>query len=145
MIMFSWWTFVFACRAFEMIKNRGQRSWSVGLSIADVTNSILTDKKKAHSVSTLAQVEASHVKASVFSPRSLCCASFTSNQQNMCFPSTLKLSLFLCFVSGLGWNRLRGFPQPSMHHGSKRFHSLGWSFPRFGGRLQTERHCLFPL
>lgn len=42
-------------RAFDMIKNRGQRSWSVGLSIADITNSILTDKMKPHSVSTLAQ------------------------------------------------------------------------------------------
>lgn len=38
------------------MKNRGQRSWSVGLSIADITNSVLTDKKKTHSVSTLAQV-----------------------------------------------------------------------------------------
>ncbi|KAI3371507.1 hypothetical protein L3Q82_024093, partial [Scortum barcoo] len=42
-------------RAFELMKNRGQRSWSVGLSIADITNSILTDKMKTHSVSTLAQ------------------------------------------------------------------------------------------
>uniref|UniRef100_A0A3P8SPL2 UEV and lactate/malate dehyrogenase domains n=1 Tax=Amphiprion percula TaxID=161767 RepID=A0A3P8SPL2_AMPPE len=41
--------------AFDIMKNRGQRSWSVGLSIADITNSILTDKMKAHSVSTLAQ------------------------------------------------------------------------------------------
>ncbi|XP_037538659.1 ubiquitin-conjugating enzyme E2 variant 3 [Nematolebias whitei] len=42
-------------RAFQLIKNRGQRSWSVGLSTADITNSILTNKMKAHSVSTLAQ------------------------------------------------------------------------------------------
>ncbi|XP_047452414.1 ubiquitin-conjugating enzyme E2 variant 3 [Mugil cephalus] len=42
-------------RAFELIKNRGQRSWSVGLSVADITNSVLTNKKKTHSVSTLAQ------------------------------------------------------------------------------------------
>ncbi|CAL1595510.1 unnamed protein product [Knipowitschia caucasica] len=42
-------------RGFEMMKNKGQRSWSVGLSIADITNSILTDQMKAHSVSTLAQ------------------------------------------------------------------------------------------
>ncbi|XP_026222233.1 ubiquitin-conjugating enzyme E2 variant 3 [Anabas testudineus] len=42
-------------RAFEVMKNRGQRSWSVGLSIADIINSILTDKMKTHSVSTLAQ------------------------------------------------------------------------------------------
>lgn len=39
------------------MKNRGQRSWSVGLSIADITNSILTDRKKTHAVSTLAQVQ----------------------------------------------------------------------------------------
>ncbi|KAM9754112.1 ubiquitin-conjugating enzyme E2 variant 3 [Menidia menidia] len=42
-------------RAFELLKNRGQRSWSVSLSVADITNSVLTDKNKAHSVSTLAQ------------------------------------------------------------------------------------------
>ncbi|KAK7891733.1 hypothetical protein WMY93_023696 [Mugilogobius chulae] len=42
-------------RGFEMMKNKGQRSWSVGLSIADITNSILTDQRKTHSVSTLAQ------------------------------------------------------------------------------------------
>ncbi|KAJ7998098.1 hypothetical protein DPEC_G00219040 [Dallia pectoralis] len=42
-------------RAFEMQKGRGQRSWSVGLSIADISHSILMDQNKAHSVSTLAQ------------------------------------------------------------------------------------------
>lgn len=43
------------------MKNRGQRSWSVALSIADITNSVLTDKMKTHSVSTLAQVEPTSV------------------------------------------------------------------------------------
>ncbi|XP_034032766.1 ubiquitin-conjugating enzyme E2 variant 3 [Thalassophryne amazonica] len=42
-------------RAFELMKNQGQRSWSVGLSVADITSSILTNKMKVHSVSTLAQ------------------------------------------------------------------------------------------
>ncbi|KAF7702241.1 ubiquitin-conjugating enzyme E2 variant 3 [Silurus meridionalis] len=42
-------------RAFEMLKGRGQRSWSVGLSIADITHSILTDERKTHSITTLAQ------------------------------------------------------------------------------------------
>ncbi|KAF5903306.1 ubiquitin-conjugating enzyme E2 variant 3-like [Clarias magur] len=42
-------------RAFEMLKGRGQRSWSVGLSIADITHSIVTDQKKTHSITTLAQ------------------------------------------------------------------------------------------
>ncbi|XP_077451802.1 ubiquitin-conjugating enzyme E2 variant 3 isoform X2 [Stigmatopora argus] len=42
-------------RAFDLTKNRGQRSWSAGLSLADLTDSVLTDRKKVHSVSTLAQ------------------------------------------------------------------------------------------
>ncbi|XP_016408489.1 ubiquitin-conjugating enzyme E2 variant 3 [Sinocyclocheilus rhinocerous] len=42
-------------RALEMLKGRGQRSWSVGLSIADITHSIVTGKKKIHSVTTLAE------------------------------------------------------------------------------------------
>ncbi|XP_048829458.1 ubiquitin-conjugating enzyme E2 variant 3 [Brienomyrus brachyistius] len=42
-------------RAFDKLKEKGQRSWSVGLSIADITHSILEDKGKIHSVSTLAQ------------------------------------------------------------------------------------------
>ncbi|KPP66579.1 ubiquitin-conjugating enzyme E2 variant 3-like, partial [Scleropages formosus] len=42
-------------RAFDMLKEKGQRSWSVSLSIADITHSILEDKGKTHCVSTLAQ------------------------------------------------------------------------------------------
>ncbi|XP_051549020.1 ubiquitin-conjugating enzyme E2 variant 3 [Myxocyprinus asiaticus] len=42
-------------RALEMLKGKGQRSWSVGLSIADITHSIITDQKKIHSVTTLAE------------------------------------------------------------------------------------------
>ncbi|KAJ3596086.1 hypothetical protein NHX12_002495 [Muraenolepis orangiensis] len=42
-------------RALEITKNRGQRSWSVGLSLADITQTILTGRSKVHSISTLAQ------------------------------------------------------------------------------------------
>ncbi|NWV17289.1 UEVLD enzyme, partial [Origma solitaria] len=42
-------------RAMEVLKGKGQRSWSVGLSVADLTDSILRDKRKVHSVSTLAK------------------------------------------------------------------------------------------
>uniref|UniRef100_A0A8B9J8J5 UEV and lactate/malate dehyrogenase domains n=1 Tax=Astyanax mexicanus TaxID=7994 RepID=A0A8B9J8J5_ASTMX len=42
-------------RGLEMLKGRGQRSWSVGLSIADITHSVLTDQRKTHSITTLAQ------------------------------------------------------------------------------------------
>lgn len=51
------------------MKNRGQRSWSVGLSIADITNSILTDKKKTHAVSTLAQVQPHTVLIHQYGPK----------------------------------------------------------------------------
>lgn len=44
------------CRAMEVLKGKGQRSWSVGLSVADLVDSILKDKRKVHSVSTLAKV-----------------------------------------------------------------------------------------
>ncbi|NXY90675.1 UEVLD enzyme, partial [Alcedo cyanopectus] len=44
-----------ANRAMELLKGRGQRSWSVGLSVADLTDSIVNDKRKVHSVSTLAK------------------------------------------------------------------------------------------
>lgn len=43
-------------RAMEVLKGKGQRSWSVALSIADLIESILKDKRKVHSVSTLAKV-----------------------------------------------------------------------------------------
>ncbi|XP_053111754.1 ubiquitin-conjugating enzyme E2 variant 3 isoform X2 [Hemicordylus capensis] len=42
-----------ANRAMEVLKGKGQRSWSVGLSVADLTDSILNDKRKVHSISTM--------------------------------------------------------------------------------------------
>ncbi|KAJ7344398.1 hypothetical protein JRQ81_000348 [Phrynocephalus forsythii] len=42
-----------ANRALEVLKGKGQRSWSVGLSVADLADSILNDKKKVHSISTM--------------------------------------------------------------------------------------------
>ncbi|XP_054581518.1 ubiquitin-conjugating enzyme E2 variant 3 [Eptesicus fuscus] len=42
-------------RAMELLKVKGQRSWSVGLSVADLVDSLINDRKKVHSVSTLAK------------------------------------------------------------------------------------------
>ncbi|XP_062052379.1 ubiquitin-conjugating enzyme E2 variant 3 isoform X1 [Lepus europaeus] len=42
-------------RAMELLRVKGQRSWSVGLSVADLVDSIVRDKKKVHSVSILAK------------------------------------------------------------------------------------------
>ncbi|XP_043938791.1 ubiquitin-conjugating enzyme E2 variant 3-like [Protopterus annectens] len=42
-------------RIFEALKGKGQRSWSVGLSVADLTDSLLRNRRKIHSVSTLAK------------------------------------------------------------------------------------------
>lgn len=38
-----------------LLKVKGQRSWSVGLSVADLLDTIINNKKKVHSVSTLAK------------------------------------------------------------------------------------------
>lgn len=42
-------------RAMELLRVKGQRSWSVGLSVADLVDSIVNNKKKIHSVSILAK------------------------------------------------------------------------------------------
>ncbi|XP_045681620.1 ubiquitin-conjugating enzyme E2 variant 3 isoform X5 [Phyllostomus hastatus] len=42
-------------RAMELLRGKGQRSWSVGLSVADLVDSLINDKKKVHSVSVLAK------------------------------------------------------------------------------------------
>ncbi|XP_013367295.1 PREDICTED: ubiquitin-conjugating enzyme E2 variant 3 isoform X3 [Chinchilla lanigera] len=42
-------------RAMELLRVKGQRSWSVGLSVADLVDSVVNNKKKVHSVSTLAK------------------------------------------------------------------------------------------
>ncbi|XP_053417761.1 ubiquitin-conjugating enzyme E2 variant 3 isoform X2 [Nycticebus coucang] len=42
-------------RAMELLSTKGQRSWSVGLSVADLVDSIVNNKKKVHSVSILAK------------------------------------------------------------------------------------------
>ncbi|XP_056383798.1 ubiquitin-conjugating enzyme E2 variant 3 isoform X2 [Hyla sarda] len=42
-------------RAMEVMKGKGQRSWSIGLSVADITDTIVQNKKKIHSVSSLAK------------------------------------------------------------------------------------------
>ncbi|XP_010590494.1 ubiquitin-conjugating enzyme E2 variant 3 isoform X2 [Loxodonta africana] len=42
-------------RAMELLRVKGQRSWSVGLSVADLVDSIVNNKRKVHSVSILAK------------------------------------------------------------------------------------------
>ncbi|XP_071975058.1 ubiquitin-conjugating enzyme E2 variant 3 isoform X2 [Engystomops pustulosus] len=42
-------------KAMEVMKGKGQRSWSIGLSVADLTDTIVQNKKKIHSVSSFAK------------------------------------------------------------------------------------------
>lgn len=44
----------------ELLRLKGQRSWSVGLSVADLVDTIVNNKKKVHCVSTLAKVTYFH-------------------------------------------------------------------------------------
>ncbi|KAM5138765.1 ubiquitin-conjugating enzyme E2 variant 3-like [Mantella aurantiaca] len=44
-----------ASRTLEVMKGKGQRSWSIGLSVAELTDTIVQNKKKIHSVSSFAK------------------------------------------------------------------------------------------
>nr|XP_033783743.1 ubiquitin-conjugating enzyme E2 variant 3 isoform X2 [Geotrypetes seraphini] len=48
-------------RALEILKGKSQKSWSVALSVADLIDSIVTNKRKIHSVSTLTKGTCSDV------------------------------------------------------------------------------------
>lgn len=44
------------CRAYEVIKLKGYTSWAIGMSVADLVESITKNLHKVHPVSTLVQV-----------------------------------------------------------------------------------------
>lgn len=44
------------CRAYEVIKLKGYTSWAIGMSVADLVESIIKNLHKVHPVSTLVQV-----------------------------------------------------------------------------------------
>lgn len=44
------------CRAYEVIRLKGYTSWAIGMSVADLVESILKNMHKVHPVSTLVQV-----------------------------------------------------------------------------------------
>lgn len=44
------------CRAYEVIKLKGYTSWAIGMSVADLVESIMKNLHKVHPVSTLVQV-----------------------------------------------------------------------------------------
>lgn len=48
-------------RAYEVIKLKGYTSWAIGMSVADLVESILKNLHKVHPVSTLVQVSRVHV------------------------------------------------------------------------------------
>lgn len=47
---------VCVCRAYEVIKLKGYTSWAIGMSVADLVESITKNLHKVHPVSTLVQV-----------------------------------------------------------------------------------------
>lgn len=46
----------FHCRAYEVIKLKGYTSWAIGMSVADLVESITKNLHKVHPVSTLVKV-----------------------------------------------------------------------------------------
>lgn len=52
---------VCVCRsAYEVIKLKGYTNWAIGLSVADLTESLIRNMNRIHPVSTMVQVWASH-------------------------------------------------------------------------------------
>lgn len=59
------------CRAYEVIKLKGYTSWAIGMSVADLVESIVKNLHKVHPVSTLVQVRglgASHTFCCLSNP-----------------------------------------------------------------------------
>lgn len=46
------------CSAYEVIKLKGYTNWAIGLSVADLTESILKNMSRVHPVSTMVKVSA---------------------------------------------------------------------------------------
>lgn len=44
------------CRAYDVIKLKGYTSWAIGMSVADLVESIMKNLHKVHPVSTLVKV-----------------------------------------------------------------------------------------
>lgn len=44
------------CRAYDVIKLKGYTSWAIGMSVADLVETIIKNLHKVHPVSTLVQV-----------------------------------------------------------------------------------------
>lgn len=48
------------CSAYEVIKLKGYTNWAIGLSVADLTESIVKNMSRVHPVSTMVKVSDLH-------------------------------------------------------------------------------------
>ena len=48
------------CSAYEVIKLKGYTNWAIGLSVADLTESLVKNMSRIHPVSTMVKVRALH-------------------------------------------------------------------------------------
>lgn len=57
--------FLFVCftslSAYEVIKLKGYTNWAIGLSVADLTESLIRNMNRIHPVSTMVEVTDAHV------------------------------------------------------------------------------------
>lgn len=56
-LIFFFFSLSFQHRAYEVIKLKGYTSWAIGMSVADLVESIMKNLHKVHPVSTLVQVK----------------------------------------------------------------------------------------
>lgn len=53
-------TVFLCCSAYEVIKLKGYTNWAIGLSVADLTESIVKNMSRVHPVSTMVKVSDLH-------------------------------------------------------------------------------------
>lgn len=51
---------VLSVSAYEVIKLKGYTNWAIGLSVADLTESLIRNMNRIHPVSTMVQVKPAH-------------------------------------------------------------------------------------
>lgn len=52
--------------AYEVIKLKGYTNWAIGLSVADLTESLIKNMNRIHPVSTMVQVKAASTHRFIF-------------------------------------------------------------------------------
>lgn len=55
-VIIQFYVFVFTCSAYEVIRLKGYTNWAIGLSVADLIESLIKNLNRVHPISTMVKV-----------------------------------------------------------------------------------------